>query len=267
MSITARDLKLLWSKAAGRCSICRIILMHDSLHRSASYPVGEQAHIVAESDNGPRGQSILLPEERDSYRNLILLCPTHHREIDTNEADYPVEKLYLIKQAHEMWVFESLQNSKNDLKYPQPAPDRLADFIREWLDFDKFFSLYVLEIDAAIRFSEKRDLFSDEMMRKVKEWHRRRGVLRELLYLTGEETLVLQEVPAWERLRRQEQYLEEGNYKTPFSFILDFVNPVAMINLYGSAVWGAFGITREFIEILSWQYPTIKEMLTRGESV
>src|SRR5215831_10466281 len=83
MSITAKDLKVLWSRAAGRCSICRIVLTHDSLHRSESYPVGEQAHIVAESENGPRGQSILLPEERDSYFNLILLCPTHHREIDT----------------------------------------------------------------------------------------------------------------------------------------------------------------------------------------
>jgi hypothetical protein len=141
MNITARDLKLLWSRAAGRCSICRIVLTHDSLHRNASYPVGEQAHIVAESENGPRGQSILLPEERDSYFNLILLCPTHHREIDTNEADYPVEKLHLIKQAHEMWVFESLQNSKNDLKYPQPAPDRLVDFIREWLEFDEFLGI------------------------------------------------------------------------------------------------------------------------------
>ena len=108
-------------------------------------------------------------------------------------------------------------------------------------------------------------LGSQHAMRSKQHNGKVRGVLRELLYLTGEETLVLQEVLAWERLRRQEQYLEEGNYKTPFSFILDFVNPAAMINLYGSAVWGAFGISREFIEILSWQYPTVKEMLPCGK--
>jgi hypothetical protein len=118
MSITARDIKLLWSRAAGRCSICRVVLTYDSLHGNEVYPVREQAHMVAESDNGPRGCSTLSLEERNSYFNLILLCPTHHREIDVNVADYPVEKLHIIKQAHEMWVLEALQSSHKDLKSP-----------------------------------------------------------------------------------------------------------------------------------------------------
>jgi hypothetical protein len=98
MSITSRDLKLLWSRAAGRCSICRIVLTHDSLNGDESYSVGEQAHIVAESEDGPRGESILSREERGSYFNLILLCPSHHREIDANEADYPVERLMFLNR-------------------------------------------------------------------------------------------------------------------------------------------------------------------------
>jgi hypothetical protein len=78
MGIFIKDIKLLWSKAAGRCSICRTPLTYNSDHGSNVSHVGEQAHIVAESDNGPRGNSILSLEERNSYPNLILLCPTHH---------------------------------------------------------------------------------------------------------------------------------------------------------------------------------------------
>jgi hypothetical protein len=96
-------------------------------------------------------------------------------------------------------------------------------------------------------------------MSKIKEWHQRREVLRELLYLASEENLIMKDVPDWQRLKRQEQYIEEGDYKTPFSFILDFGNPVAMINLHGGAVWSAWHISQEFIENLSWQYPSLNE--------
>jgi hypothetical protein len=266
MSITSKDIKLLWSRAAGRCSICRVILTYDSIHGNEVYPVGEQAHIVAESNNGPRGHSILSLEERNSYFNLILLCPSHHREIDINYADYPVEKLHIIKQAHEMWVLEALQNSHSDLNGSKPGLNSIADFVREWLDFEDFFLVFFIEVDTSIRDLEKKDWLSEERTSKVREWHRRRGVLRELLYLAGEDNLILQDVPDWQRLKRQEQYSEEGNYKTPFSFILDFVNPMAMINLHGNTVWAAWHISKEFIEVLSWQYPKIKEILTRARS-
>jgi hypothetical protein len=71
-------------------------------------PLGEQAHIVAESDDGPRGKSIINLEERNSYANMILLCPTDHKMIDKNTLDWPVEKLHIVKANHELWVHEAL---------------------------------------------------------------------------------------------------------------------------------------------------------------
>lgn len=108
MSIQHRDIKLLWGRAANRCAICRTKLAEDTLATETSYPTGQQAHIVAEKPDGPRGQSPLTLEDRNSYHNLILLCPTHHTTIDNNEEDYPVEVLHVIKSRHEVWVEQTL---------------------------------------------------------------------------------------------------------------------------------------------------------------
>jgi HNH endonuclease len=102
MSIKQKDIKLLWGRAANRCAICRVELIQDKNAASSSYTIGEQAHIVGEKDEAARGKSIMPLEERNSYHNLILLCPNHHTEIDNNEEDWPIEKLHQIKSMHEL---------------------------------------------------------------------------------------------------------------------------------------------------------------------
>lgn len=103
-----KDIKLLWGRAASRCSICQIELSQDASATNASFLLGEQAHIVGETENSPRGESLLELTERNSYHNLILLCPNHHTEVDKSVPDWPVERLYLTKSRHELWVNESL---------------------------------------------------------------------------------------------------------------------------------------------------------------
>lgn len=121
MPISERNIKLLWARAAGRCSFpdCKIKLTQDKKLASESFPLGVQAHIVGESKSAPRGKSPLTKDERNSYFNLILLCPTHHTIIDNNPEDYPVEKLHLIKDQHELWVEETLSQSKDMRKTAQ----------------------------------------------------------------------------------------------------------------------------------------------------
>lgn len=106
MTIKQKDIKLLWGRAASRCSICNCELAYDA--SAGQISIGEQAHIVAEEDAGPRGKSILSAEERNSYFNLILLCPTHHTVIDRAVEDYPIERLHLLKDEHELMVRERL---------------------------------------------------------------------------------------------------------------------------------------------------------------
>ena len=106
MSISEKDLKLLWSRSGGMCAFpsCKQRLTVDSSTSYQFHVIGEQAHIVARSEDGPRGSSRLTLEERDSYANSILLCPTHHSLIDKNTCDFPAERLYKMKINHEAWA-------------------------------------------------------------------------------------------------------------------------------------------------------------------
>ncbi len=99
-----KEIKFLWGRSGNRCAICKLELTPDGNKET----LGEMAHIVAKSEDGPRGDSSLKETDRDKYNNLILLCPTHHTEIDKNYKDWPVEKLTVTKSKHETWVAEQL---------------------------------------------------------------------------------------------------------------------------------------------------------------
>lgn len=114
MAISQKDIKLLWGRAASRCAFpdCRLQLTQDSETTESRFQIGEQAHIVAKEQNGPRGDSPFTPDERDSYANIIfLLCPTHHTIIDKSPEDFPIEKLHSIKTDHELWVQKTLSQT------------------------------------------------------------------------------------------------------------------------------------------------------------
>jgi hypothetical protein len=113
MSISLPDLKLLWGRAGGLCNVCKIKLSEDKKTSNEAFPFGEQAHVVAEEEGGPRGKSILTLEQRNSYSNLILLCPTCHTKIDKVPGEFPVELLHQVKSQHELW-FEKSRTSAAD---------------------------------------------------------------------------------------------------------------------------------------------------------
>lgn len=104
MSISQNDIKKLFSLSAGMCNICRLQLAeHDVL-------IGEMAHIIAKSPNGPRGNN--YSPQINSYNNLILLCPNHHTIVDTNPDKYPIDELIKIKNSHEQFIFSRLNVNK-----------------------------------------------------------------------------------------------------------------------------------------------------------
>lgn len=119
MSIPEKDLKILWGKAAGRCSMpdCRSVLVHEASKEvpSKNILLGENCHIVAENRNGPRGESILTLAERNRYPNIILLCANHHTQIDQDPTAWPLEKLHQIKSDHEIWVETQLTANSEDI--------------------------------------------------------------------------------------------------------------------------------------------------------
>jgi hypothetical protein len=122
---------MLWGRAANRCAFpeCRRELVIDASETDDESLVGDACHIVADSENGPRGQSFLSAEERDKYANLILLCKIHHKIIDDQHNLYTVERLQQIKRTHEQWVSESLY-SFDPAK--QRDDERYAAIVEEW---------------------------------------------------------------------------------------------------------------------------------------
>jgi hypothetical protein len=86
--------------------MCKKPLTEDAL--SANLPgliLGEEAHIVARSEDGPRGRDGDR-SDIDGYDNLILLCFDDHKRIDDQPDAYSVEFLQKTKKTHEAWAAE-----------------------------------------------------------------------------------------------------------------------------------------------------------------
>ncbi len=107
-AIPPKIIKVIWAKSGGRCAICKTEIIMKGKENNP-YPIGEVAHIEGLNPNSPRYNPYM--KDRNSYDNLILLCPTCHTKIDRNPDYYTVEKLKQIKYDHESWVDEQLMTA------------------------------------------------------------------------------------------------------------------------------------------------------------
>lgn len=157
MAIKGKDIKILWGRSGNRCAVCRTQLTQDAAAVSAAFTLGEQAHIVGEKEDAPRGKSPLTQDERDSYHNLVLLCPNHHTEIDKNETDWPVERLHLVKSTHELWVSETLSETIDHVKLAhQTALSSIVDSAVEKCDLEKWHGWTSFALSPNQRWAKKR---------------------------------------------------------------------------------------------------------------
>lgn len=108
---------------------CRVPLVIDETETDDPALIGEMCHMVAESEDGPRGHSPMTREQRDTYQNLILLCRNHHGEIDAQPATFSVERLQQIKTEHEDWVSKSLPGYDQGR---QSDDEIYAGYVDEW---------------------------------------------------------------------------------------------------------------------------------------
>jgi hypothetical protein len=114
VTISEKDMKLLWGLAAGKCS--EPTCGHDCIQfvkPGGPMILGEMAHVIAKGAMGPRGKP---GGGEDSYDNLILLCPTHHTLVDKASGNFPVDTLQGWKSAHEANVRRALSAPHFDSK-------------------------------------------------------------------------------------------------------------------------------------------------------
>jgi len=93
--IPISEQKLLFGFSAGCCAYpdCPVINMREATDDDQAAVIGEIAHIMASSDQGPRADKTMPGPERNKYANLILFCPTHHTVVDKQPNTFTVEDL------------------------------------------------------------------------------------------------------------------------------------------------------------------------------
>jgi hypothetical protein len=86
MSIQDSTIKRLFGMSSNQCAIpdCKSPLIIDEV------VVGEICHIRARRKGGARYDPALSPAQRDEFENLILLCSTCHKLVDSSPREYSV---------------------------------------------------------------------------------------------------------------------------------------------------------------------------------
>jgi hypothetical protein len=137
MSLKSGDLKKLWGRSGNVCSFpsCGVELAQE---KKANRVIGEEAHIKGEKPLAPRYDPNQPEEERESYENRILLCPTHHTEIDADPETWTVERLKQMKANREQQVSRNQQ-------FPQVL-DELTKIVQRFQASEESLELSVSEV-------------------------------------------------------------------------------------------------------------------------
>jgi hypothetical protein len=102
--IPAKTRQSLWIAAGGRCEFrgCNRSVSRDFLTAKVM-SVGEMAHIIADSPDGPRGSEDLSSTLAKDEKNLMLTCFECHNRIDLDGKKnvYTVSQLQAMKREHE----------------------------------------------------------------------------------------------------------------------------------------------------------------------
>jgi len=114
MSIPYAEQRILQIKSGNRCSFpgCPKPMIRMAAFGTREVLIGQMAHIVSETHDGPRGTHFLPPGEHNKHTNLMLLCTEHHTEIDAHEEIYTVEKLRQMKADHEALIENAITQAK-----------------------------------------------------------------------------------------------------------------------------------------------------------
>lgn len=105
-NVPPQEARLVYLMSGGICAFpnCGRNLIEPGNETDDPAFIGEIAHIVADSRQGPRGDSPMTDAERDRHPNLLLLCQHCHAKIDKQPLTYSVPVLRQIKVEHEAKV-------------------------------------------------------------------------------------------------------------------------------------------------------------------
>jgi hypothetical protein len=112
MSIQESTIKRLFGMSRNRCAMPNCpspLIIGDTV-------VGEICHIRAKRKGGPRYDPTLKLEKKHTFDNLLLLCGTCHKIVDSKPNEYTCEHLEALKLRHERETPHPLDLSPDDVK-------------------------------------------------------------------------------------------------------------------------------------------------------
>lgn len=147
-AISSKDQRKLHTKSGNRCAMCKTILVETN--KDSSPCIGENAHIYGEKTGAARYDASKPDSFVNSEANLIFLCCNCHKKIDTESEAYPAEELFKLKEKHEKWVVEQLEQGV--ISYTFAELEVLANYlIRSYKSTCLSPSYSLLKIDEKIK--------------------------------------------------------------------------------------------------------------------
>jgi hypothetical protein len=92
------------------------------------YFIGEFCHIEGKKPGSSRYNQSMTDNERQSFENLIVLCPNHHTVIDKDLSKYPVQDLKNFKKIRE----QKYQNNQ------YIVPDDILTIVKVSVNYDEY---------------------------------------------------------------------------------------------------------------------------------
>lgn len=116
-SYTTQTLKDLMLLSGGRCELCKKPIIQKVKSKELEYKyICEIAHIYGLNEGSPRYDKDIDQSELNDSSNLMVMCPSCHKKIDKDSADYSVDDLKKIKCVSERETVQdimALTNSTN----------------------------------------------------------------------------------------------------------------------------------------------------------
>ena len=128
-TIPSRVLKGLYADFAGMCVIPDCVFPN---RLEDGTPIVEIAHISSPIRFGPRHDPDLPIGESNELPNLILVCPTHHRIIDTLPSEYSAGKLRLLRERHLDRVARILASAGRPAAGPASVASKIQQALQTW---------------------------------------------------------------------------------------------------------------------------------------
>jgi hypothetical protein len=101
--VSDKEWKIVLARSGGVCAFpaCGKSLIESGNDDDQSAFIGDIAHIVADSRQGPRGDGRMSDADRDKHPNLLLLCKNCHARVDKQPRTFSIPVLQRIKAEHE----------------------------------------------------------------------------------------------------------------------------------------------------------------------